>query len=417
MFLRRAFTSILLPIVLLGCASQAQHLRSQPVLYMDITGDSNRMVEVLLPPIEDSIALPATPGNATPVASNDRHAKVTVASLDLEKIAAGASVIAPTPTTTTRTVAVPTAQPAKLVIRCVRTPEFYNKDTTTRSQCLYEALDFENVLNLPVRNQTERNRIIDLLASISERNCRTFRGRVFANKAALDATKNTGQDIAAGLAAGTVKAAAGLSTSLGIFNIIGGSAITNINQVIFSDKTFNVISAAIDAERAKWKTTLNLNRRSKFEDYSYQAALDDFQNFDLACSIDAALNHLGALAEDDKRSQVATLMATRGNELDQLHQELDNARKEREADQDLLKQAQRKLLDTTDQNQREALAAQIKDLREQVTTSTNALRALQSSIHAATTTPETPTVAPPVAPSASPTMPTPKTTPAQPNGN
>src|SRR5437763_13299441 len=103
MFLRRAFTSILLPIVILGCASQAQHLRSQPVLYMDITGDSNRMVEVLLPPIEDSIVRPATPVSTTPVASNDRHTVVTVASLDLEKIPAGVSAIAATPTTTIRT--------------------------------------------------------------------------------------------------------------------------------------------------------------------------------------------------------------------------------------------------------------------------------------------------------------------------
>jgi hypothetical protein len=359
---------------------------------MDITGDANRTVEVNLPPLEE----PLTPAKAAPASSvvnNGRRPSVAVASLDIDKIPPAA-----VPTVTTLTVPAPTAQPAKLLIRCVRTPEYYNKDASTRGQCLYEALDFENVLNLPVRNQAERNRIIDMLASISERNCRTFRGRVFANRAALDATKNTAQDVATGLAAGTVRAAAGLSAGLGIFNIIGGSAITNVNQAVFSDKTFNVISAAIDAERDKWRAALNLNRRQKFEDYSYQAALDDLQNYDLACSIEAALNHLGSLAEHDKQAQNVALAATRGNELDQLHQELDNARKQREADQELLKEAQRKLLDTTDQQQREALAAQVKDLREQVTESTNALRSLQGSIHAATTAPETPPVASPVAP-------------------
>ena len=420
MSLQRVVTCFLLSLAVLGCASQAQHLRSQPVLYMDITGDANRTVEVILPPLDDSTA---TAAPASSVANNVRRPSVAVASLDIDKVPSVAAV----PSMTTRAVPAPTAQPAKLLIRCVRTPEYYNKDASARSQCLYEALDFENVLNLPVRNQTERNRIIDMLTSISERNCRTFRGRVFANRAALDATKSTAQDVATGLAAGTVKAAAGLSAGLGIFNIIGGSAITNVNQAVFSDKTFNVISAAIDAERDKWRATLNLNRRQKFEDYSYQAALDDLQNFDLACSIESALNHLGSLAEHDKQAQNAALNATRGNELDQLHQELDNARKQREADQELLKDAQRKLLDTTDQQQREALAAQVKDLREQVTESTNALRSLQGSIHAATTAPETPQVAPPVAPPAQPSnaapAPAPKpnppaATPApQPNGH
>jgi hypothetical protein len=388
--MKQPLLPLLTIVAITGCASQAQHLRSQPVTYMDITGDSNRKLEVLLPPLDDPTPRPIGPQS----------------SIDARIPAEASSLPAPPPPLppaaaiqNTVTNGLPTAGDVpKLMIRCVRTPEFYNKDTSTRSQCLYESIDEQDLLNLPVRNKTERNRIIDVVASISERNCRIFRDRVFANKAALDATKNTGKDIATGLAAGTVRAAAGFSSAVGIFNLIGGSAVTNINQVLFSDKTFDVISAAIDAERAKWKTTLNLGRRQAFDDYSYQAALDDLQSYDLACSIESALDHLGALAEDDRKAQTATLAATRGSELDQLHQELDNLRTQRQADQDLLKQAQKRLLDTKDEKERAALEAQIKDLRDQVTGSTNALRTLQTSIHAATTTPEAPASTPPVAP-------------------
>jgi hypothetical protein len=382
----------------LGCASQAQHLRSQPVTYMDITGDSNRKLEIALPPLEDAAEIVSTAPPAAVGNLGVRRQPTAIASLGLSDVPIGS----PTQSVTPEPIRV---ESSKLVIRCVRTPEFYNKDASTRSQCLYESVDRQDLLNVTVRNKSERNRVIDLLASISERNCRTFRDRVFANKATLDATKNTGKDIATGLAASTVKMAAGFSAGVGIFNLIGGSAIANINQVVFSDKTFDVISAAIDAERAKWKTNLNLGRRQKLADYSYEAALDDLQSYDLSCSLETALDHLGALAEDDRKAQAATLAATRGSELDQLHQELDNLRGQREADQTLLKQAQKKLLDTTDEKQRAALETQIKDLRDQVVASTNALRNLQSSIHAATTTPETPVATPPVAPTTPPTTP------------
>jgi len=381
---------------------------------MDITGDSNRKMEIVLPPVEDPLAQPP---NAIETALRAADSlTVKIASLDRSNLPVPVNGIQPSTDQLIGTAsAIASSELPKLIVRCVRTPEFYNKDASTRSQCLYESVDRQDLLNLPVRNKTERNRVIDLLSSISERNCRTFRDRVFANKAALDATKNTGKDIATGLAAGTVKAASGFSAGLGILNLIGGSAVTNINQVLFSDKTFDVISAAIDAERARWKTTLNLGRRQKFDEYSFQAALDDIQSYDLACSIETALDHLGALAEDDRKAQATTLAATRGSELDQLHQELENLRKQREGDQDLLKQAQKKLLDTTDEKQRAALAGQIRDLRDQVTTSTNALRNLQSSIHAATTAPESPAATPPVAPVTPPTptvVPTPTTPPS-----
>jgi len=399
MLIRRALTLLLLSFLVLGCASQAQHLRSQPVVYMDITNNPNRTVEVLLPPIPETPP-PAAP-DAKTVAIHENRSSVEVAALSADGILAGTAALttnAAAPVTTTpavRGIAFGTGETVKLVVHCVRTPEFYNKDRTSSGQCLYQSIDYPDVQNLPVHNQAERNRMIDVLVGISNDNCATYRDRVLANKAALDTVKNSGKDIAAGLAAGTVKTAAGFSAGLGLFNLIGGSVLTNFDQAIFSEKGFPGILAAIDSERAVAETTLNMNRRKKFDEYSYQAALNDVKKYDRACSITAAVEHLATLAELDRAKQTAG-----SNKLDQLLEELDNTGKQRAADQELLKQAQKKLIDATDPKQREALETAIRDLREQVAASTKEVRTLESSIHTASTPADTPAqnTPPPAAP-------------------
>ena len=406
MVTRRVLMLLLVSFIVLGCASQAQHLRSQPVVYLDITNDPNRKVAISLPPIEELMA-PVAP-EATTAAIADKHRPVEVASLNPDAIVGSAPLTTSTSATamaqSTRAIPVATAEPAQLIIHCVRTPEFYNKDRTTSGQCLYQAIDYPDVQNLPVHNAAERNRVIDILVGISNDNCSTYRDRVLANKAAIDTVKNSGKDIAAGLAAGTVKAAAGFSAGLGLFNLVGGSVLTNFDQAIFSEKGFPGILAAIDSERAVAETTLNLNRRKKFAEYSYQAALNDVKKYDRACSITAAVEHLATLAELDRAKQTAG-----SNKLDQLLEELDNAGKQRETDQELLKQAQKKLIEATDPGQRKDLETAIRDLRDQVTASTKEVQRLESSIHASSAPSDAAAQPPATGPAT-----TPATTPAKP---
>jgi hypothetical protein len=266
----------------------------------------------------------------------------------------------------------------KLNVRCVRAPGTLSNEGTTRAQCLYVAVDYKDVLALPVRNKVERNRLIDLLAGFSDANCDTFVHRVFANKAALDATKNTGADIATAIAAGTAQVAWGVSAGLGLFNLVGGTAVDNYNSVVFSDKTFQVISAALDAERAKALKVLIEGSRKELADYTFEAAVADLRRYDNTCSLRRALERLGEMADRAKEKEEGELEKARGNELAEVRQELTTLREQRAELQKLLIEAQTKQLNAANAGERDALKAQVQQLIEQMNASNEKIDELRA---------------------------------------
>src|SRR5688572_27492064 len=136
---KRIFLTVLIvALMAAGCANQAKHLRVQPIMYMDVTGavkDANFTIP--LPPLGDQ---PAQPQPSSPV---------TVASMGPMP-----PLAAPLATTTSSTANV---GDQKLNVRCVRAPGSLSNEGTTRTQCLYVAVDYKDVLSLPVRNKLERN--------------------------------------------------------------------------------------------------------------------------------------------------------------------------------------------------------------------------------------------------------------------
>lgn len=226
------------------------------------------------------------------------------------------------------------------------------------------------------------NALSTWLAGFSDANCDTFVHRVFTNKAALDATRNTGKDMATGLAAGTAQVASGLSAGLGLFNLVGGTAIDNYNLVLFSDKTFQVVSAAIDAERIRAQAALINGSRRELDEYSYQAALRDLRAYDDTCSLRRALERLGEMADRAKKQAEEDLSKAHRSEIEELRKELEDTRSQRDTTQQLLNQAQAKRLAATDEKEREELTQQVESLLEQVDASNAKIEDLRKSLQA-----------------------------------
>jgi hypothetical protein len=359
-------------LALTGCASRATSLRSQPAVFMDLTDDPKRTMKVPLPALDPETAAPTT----TPA---EPTATATLASLMI--------------TTQALPPAKVIAEASDIEIRCVRTPDLLNSDTAgngkvKRPQCLYLAIDWQDVLRQPIRNDLERNRIVDLLMNISDSNCTTFMSRVFANKAGLDATRNTGKDIATALAAGTATVASGFSSGIGLFNLVGGTAIDNLNAVLFSEKTFQVISSAIKTERLTTRRSLMEGRSRDLARYSYLEALGDVQAYDQACSLQRGLERLAELANEKQSEAEKNLRDFRGQEVDELREELEVLRSQRTGDQQLLVQAQQELLAAAkakDQAGQDALKAQVEALQKQIKDSNEAMEKLRDKITSAAT--------------------------------
>lgn len=355
---RKLWVALVLSLFTLACANQAKHLRVQPIMYMDVSA-KDATLEIPLPPLDPTAATQQPSGGPTQVASLTPSVMATTGA--------------------------PAPGDDKLTVQCVRAPGKLSNEGTSRAQCLYVAIDYKDVLRLPVRNRFERNRLIDLLAGFSDANCDTFVHRVFANKAALDATRNTGAEMATAIAAGTAQVASGFSAGLGLFNLVGGTAIDNYNLVLFSDKTFQVVSAALDAERLAAQASLIEGAKKDLPDYTFEAALADLRRYDNTCSLRRALERLGELADNAKAEAQKALTTARGSELEEVRKELENMRSQRDTTQQLLNQAQTKMLNTSDVDERKALKTQVQDLLEQVNESNKKIEELRAAQKAVTT--------------------------------
>ncbi|MEK6373382.1 MAG: hypothetical protein AABO58_11880 [Acidobacteriota bacterium] len=202
---------------------------------------------------------------------------------------------------------VPTEAPAaEIEIKCVRTPRSESVTPTENAavpQCLYMSMDMNRVLNVPTRNRFERNRLVHLLVNVSDNNCSTFLMRAFAHKAGAEAARNTGKDIATAIAAGTARVAGGFASGLGLVNLAGGTAIDSFNTTYYADKTFQMMAAAIGAERSKARKVIVENSIAEIGDYSFFEALEDMHDYDDSCSIRRGLESLASAANSEKKDK------------------------------------------------------------------------------------------------------------------
>lgn len=295
---RRLVPLVFLSLFALSCADAAKHLRAQPAWFMD----PKKAVEVTLGPLDEKgapavpIAHAGTPPGPISIA--------TLGGVDLPpSIGPSAESI----------IAAPGGDTVK--VKCVRTPRSSNGPTeaSKAEQCLYQSIDEQDVLKVQIRSKAERNRMVYLLMNVSNTNCSTFLMRAFASKAGADATRNTGKDIATAIAAGTAKVASGLSSGVGLFNLVGGSAIDNFNTSYYAEKAFHVMAAAIDAERDKARTRIVKNSSADLADYSYYEALLDLHTYDDACSLRRGLESLAKAAGDQKNDNEVKLNKARDN--------------------------------------------------------------------------------------------------------
>jgi len=266
----RLIPLVLLSLFAISCADAAKHLRAQPAWFLEPT--SAKPLLVSLPPIDKE---------GTPIGE----------AAEIDNVA----------------------------IKCVRTPRSENVSPTEGaaiSQCLYMSIDMRDVLKVPIRNAAERNRLVHLLVNVSDYNCSTFLMRAFAHKAGTEATRNTAKDVATAIAAGTARVAGAFSSGLGIVNLVGGTAIDNVNTSYYADKTFQVMAAAIGAERDKTRTVLlNHSKVSvSLADYSFFEALEDVHEYDDSCSLRRGLESLAAAANNEKERTAGALRAKRGDE-------------------------------------------------------------------------------------------------------
>ena len=262
---------VFLSLVALSCADASKHLRAQPAWFLEPKTDKPLVVS--LPPIDKD---GAPTGEAT---DNDR-----------------------------------------IEVKCVRTPRSENIAPTEAApvqQCLYMSIDIRDVLKVPVRNPAERNRLVHLLMNVSDYNCSTFLMRAFANKTGTEATRNTAKDIATAIAAGTARVAGAFSSGIGLVNLVGGTAIDNVNASYYADKTFQVMSTAIGAERDKARTTVltHLKSTTSLAEYSFFEALEDAHEYDDSCSLRRGLESLAAAANNQKQGTQKELNAERTAQL------------------------------------------------------------------------------------------------------
>ena len=259
----RILPLLLVSLIALACADAAKHLRAQPAWFID-------------PKIDKKLVIPLAPldKDGTPI----RDA----------------------------------APDEKIEIQCVRTPRGENTaptESTDVSQCLYESIDMRDVLRVPIRNSAERNRMVHLLMNVSNDNCSTFLMRAFAQKAGNEATRNTLKDFATAVASGTARVAAVASANLGIASLFTTTAVDNVNNAYYGEKTFQVMAMAIGSERDKARTTLfsHATPTATLAEYPYFEALEDWHEYDDSCSLRRGLESLAAAANSQKTDSATAL--------------------------------------------------------------------------------------------------------------
>ena len=173
-------------------------------------------------------------------------------------------------------------------------------------ECLYVSADASKLIELDSDNSLDndtRDMAITYLVGVSDMNCSNFMHRAFANKAGLDFTKRLTGDLATGASAGTAFTSPAASAALSVSNLIIGKSIESFNSNYFFDKTFQALESAIYAQRLDISSLILAKRsqaRGNKQTYNIVQALSDIRAYDDACSIKAGLARLVQLADKEK---------------------------------------------------------------------------------------------------------------------
>lgn len=132
--------------------------------------------------------------------------------------------------------------------------------------------------------------VIDLLISLSEKNCSAYKQRVLANRIGTEMTRSVFSDFSAAASAGTAFSTPALSAGLSIFNLLVGTYTDRATESYFLGQTFQTLEALIDRPREQILT--NIEERRKDPDYSIASALKDIDKARQACSLNGALKEL-----------------------------------------------------------------------------------------------------------------------------
>lgn len=185
------------------------------------------------------------------------------------------------------------------------------RDTgTTGKQCLYFAADEQPIAETfavlkPEQLVATRNLYTSLLLNLSDKNCSTFLGRSFANKASFDATKNLTQDVLTGSSAAAATLSAPTAATLSVFNLMVGKGVDNVNGAFFYEKTFQALETAIRAEREVIRSDIQDMKTKSYEDAPIYDVLAAVRRYDDACSIRVGLSKLQDLAQETKEAKAA----------------------------------------------------------------------------------------------------------------
>lgn len=167
----------------------------------------------------------------------------------------------------------------------------------------------------PEKLKMRRDRLQDRLLASSNEQCRQFKLMVKLQRdIPADLIPAWTATITAGLGAiftpvNTVRA---LSGSAAIVSGIRAEAL----QTIYTDKTIQVLTAAIDIRRKKKFDQIEQKRARTIQDYTVEAVISDATEYHAACTLIAALEEVSAAIEKQGAAVPASGIAVSPNPLD-----------------------------------------------------------------------------------------------------
>lgn len=191
-------------------------------------------------------------------------------------------------------------------LRCMALQDAWEKPPGPRStqECLYVAAEAPY---LAVAPDDLRDVSISFLVGLSDMNCSNFLHRAFANKAGLDFTKSFSSDLATGLSAGTAHVNPAVSAALSIGNLLIGKGVESFNATYYYEKTFQALKAVISANRQEIRRQIfarqDRARTTPTVPYSMTEAIADLREYDDACSIMSGLDRLVQVANNEQASE------------------------------------------------------------------------------------------------------------------
>lgn len=195
-------------------------------------------------------------------------------------------------------------------LHCMRKQETqYAKDAMGNSteECLYVSANAAQLAkDVP---DAKRDKLINYLLAVSDANCSNFLQRAFATKAGLDFAKGVSRDITDGLSAGTAHVNPAAAAALSVSSLIIGKGVDSFNATYYYEKTFEAVKSVIKGNRAAIKRQIVLRqaaaRATPSVPYYLSEALSDIREYDDACSIMGGLDRLVQVAGREQADETS----------------------------------------------------------------------------------------------------------------